>query len=156
VASALVAGVFGWVSCATAPSATTTPREKPVASLSADGGAPALPAGAPPPSGPAPAAVSFEERIRPILEARCRPCHFPGGKMYARLPFDCPQTVRLLGTKLFTRIRDDGDRAAIRLFLAQSPSLDGEVPEHCRLIGRTFNLLGPEPKGPGAGRNQDR
>jgi len=66
-----------------------------------------------------PQRVSFEMQIRPILEVRCQPCHFAGGKMYARLPFDRPETIRTLGEKLFTRIRDEKEQALLRAFLAQ-------------------------------------
>lgn len=59
----------------------------------------------------------FETQVRPILENRCSPCHFPGGKMYDRLPFDRPGTIRVLGTALFTRIHDEEERAVIRAFL---------------------------------------
>jgi hypothetical protein len=76
-----------------------------------------------PASGPAPQSkatpVDFETQIRPILNARCQPCHFPGGKMYAKLPFDRPQTIRSLGEKMFTRIRDPKEQALLRAFLAQ-------------------------------------
>ena len=64
------------------------------------------------------AAVSFERDIEPVLARRCLPCHFPGGKMYARPPFDDPATVRQLGEKLFTRIRDPKEQALFRTFLA--------------------------------------
>jgi hypothetical protein len=70
-------------------------------------------------SSPSPRRVSFEGEIRPLLEKRCRPCHFAGGKMYARLPFDQPRTIRTLGEKLFTRIRDEKERSLLRSFLAQ-------------------------------------
>jgi len=63
--------------------------------------------------------VDFAKQIRPIFEERCQPCHFAGGKMYARLPFDRPQTIVNLGTKLFTRIRNEKERDLIRQFLAQ-------------------------------------
>src|SRR4051794_26014102 len=66
-----------------------------------------------------PQPVDFEKQVRPILEARCQPCHFPGGKMYERMPFDRPQTIRTLGTKMFTRIRDEREQAILRAFLAQ-------------------------------------
>jgi len=76
-------------------------------------------------SKPQPAAATpnleFTHDIRPILEARCQPCHFPGGKMYDRLPFDRAQTIRDLGPKLFTRIKTPDEQAAIRQFLAQEP-----------------------------------
>lgn len=68
---------------------------------------------------PVPQAVDFKTQIQPIL-ARCQPCHFPGGKMYERLPFDRPETVVKLGTKLFTRIHDEKQRELIRQFLAAS------------------------------------
>jgi hypothetical protein len=61
----------------------------------------------------------FTSKILPIV-SKCQPCHFKGGKVYAQLPFDDPKTIRHLGTKLFTRIRDEKEQAAIRAFLAQN------------------------------------
>lgn len=67
--------------------------------------------------------IDFDAQIRPILERRCQPCHFAGGKMYARLPFDRPETIRSLGEKkMFTRIQDEKERALLRSFLAQAPA----------------------------------
>lgn len=66
-----------------------------------------------------PAKPEFERDVRPILEKRCQPCHFEGGKMYARLPFDKPETVDHLGTKLFTRIKKKNEQAIIQAFLAR-------------------------------------
>jgi hypothetical protein len=68
---------------------------------------------------PAPAKVEFARDVRPILEKRCQPCHFPGGKMYDKLPFDRAETIDKLGTKLFTRIKRDEEQAVIRGFLAR-------------------------------------
>jgi hypothetical protein len=62
--------------------------------------------------------VDFEKQVRPILN-RCQPCHFEGGRMYGKYPFDKPATVHLLGEKLFTRIKDEQEQAIIRAFLAQ-------------------------------------
>jgi len=70
---------------------------------------------------PQPPGAGFAARVRPILEARCMPCHFEGGKMYAQLPFDREETIRKLGESLFTRIKDEEERAAIRAFLATAP-----------------------------------
>jgi hypothetical protein len=100
------------------------PPEPPAAVAAEDvapGGAPELgspAAGSAAAAAPARVPVRFETQVRPILE-RCRPCHFEGGKMYARLPFDQPETVLTLGEKLFTRIHADSDQAVIRAFLAQ-------------------------------------
>jgi hypothetical protein len=63
--------------------------------------------------------AGFSTTVKPILERRCQPCHFAGGKMYDKLPFDRPETIHRLGTtKLFTRIHDEKDRETIRRFLA--------------------------------------
>ena len=61
----------------------------------------------------------FATQIKPIFEARCQPCHFPGGKVYDRMPFDRPETITRLGTKLFTRIKDQNEQRLIREFLGQ-------------------------------------
>jgi hypothetical protein len=85
-------------------------------------------AGAPETAEPAGAAVGFETEILPILSGRCRPCHFEGGKMYERLPFDRPETIRTLGTRLFTRIQEPGEQERIRAFLATDAG-GSEAPE---------------------------
>jgi hypothetical protein len=69
----------------------------------------------------APRASMFTTEIRPLLEQRCRPCHFSGGRMYTKLPFDRQETIFKLGTKLFTRIKDEPEREKIRRFLASGP-----------------------------------
>ena len=67
------------------------------------------------------ARVDFETQLKPIFKSKCMPCHFSGGKVYDRLPFDKPETIRKLGTKLFTRISDENERHLIEDFLAQAP-----------------------------------
>jgi hypothetical protein len=68
---------------------------------------------------------TFASDIRPILESRCQPCHFQGGQMYEKLPFDKPETITKLGTKLFTRIKNEDQQRVIREFLSeQSASAD--------------------------------
>src|SRR5437763_16811162 len=52
-------------------------------------------------------AVSFDADVAPILARKCTPCHYTGGKMYGRLPFDRPETIVKLGERLFTRIKDE-------------------------------------------------
>jgi hypothetical protein len=65
------------------------------------------------------ARVDFQTQIKPIFEARCQPCHFSGGKVYEKMPFDRPATIKSLGTKLFTRIKDENERRLISAFLTQ-------------------------------------
>jgi hypothetical protein len=66
-----------------------------------------------------PTKIDFATQVRPILESRCMPCHFAGGAMYQRLPFDRPETIKTLGTKLFTRLKDENEQRLIRQFLSQ-------------------------------------
>lgn len=67
------------------------------------------------------AKVDFDTQLKPIFKSKCMPCHFNGGQMYDRLPFDKPDTIRKLGTRLFTRIKEENDRRMIEDFLTQSP-----------------------------------
>jgi hypothetical protein len=71
--------------------------------------------------------VDFVREVQPILEAGCRPCHFAGGQMYDELPFDQPETIHRLGTRLFTRIQDPTDQETLRRFLtaASQPAAGG-------------------------------
>lgn len=65
------------------------------------------------------ARIDFETQLQPIFKSKCMPCHFSGGKMYDRLPFDKPETIRKLGVRLFTRIKEQNDRRLIEDFLNQ-------------------------------------
>jgi hypothetical protein len=95
------------------PPAAPAPDSPPAAAVASHAAEPLAAAAA------APAAVDFATQVRPILEARCRPCHFPGGKMYAELPFDREATIERLGTRLFTRIRAPEEQRLISAFLEQ-------------------------------------
>jgi hypothetical protein len=68
------------------------------------------------------ATPDFDAEIKPIFQARCRPCHFQGGQVYDQLPFDKAATIKKLGTKLFTRIKDEKEQRLIREFLEASNS----------------------------------
>jgi len=82
-----------------------------------------------PPSGdcpvPASGPVDFKTQVVPLMMRRCSPCHFPGGKMYSRLPFDKAKTLRELGTRLFTRITQPDEQALLVRFLAQESTPAG-------------------------------
>lgn len=71
----------------------------------------------PAPSPSAEAADPFGATVRPILLSNCAPCHEPGGKMYARLPFDDSKTVASHSEGILRRLKGD-DRAALEKWLA--------------------------------------
>jgi mono/diheme cytochrome c family protein len=75
------------------------------------------PAPAAAPEAAAAAADPFRETVRPILSARCGQCHDPGGRMYARLPFDDPQVISSHSAGVLRRLKGE-DRAAVETWLA--------------------------------------
>jgi len=90
--------------------------------------APAPDSAATPAEAPAPVAatgpgttgrVDFAAQVLPLLQQKCSPCHFQGGRMYGRLPFDQEGTIRVLGTQMFSRLRDPLDQELIRTWLEQ-------------------------------------
>jgi hypothetical protein len=64
----------------------------------------------------------FKDSIAPLLKRNCTPCHFTGGKMYEKLPFDNYETVSRLGKKLNTRLK--GEQADV-----VSRWIDGGLPK---------------------------
>ncbi len=67
----------------------------------------------------------FVATVRPILATRCAPCHNPGGKMYARLPFDDPKVVASHSEGVLKRLKGE-DRATMERWLATLASAGGE------------------------------
>jgi hypothetical protein len=68
-----------------------------------------------------PDSISFTQQIQPILVKNCSPCHFIGGKMYARLPFDKAETILQPEVKagLLKRIRNEKENELLRQFIEQ-------------------------------------
>jgi len=62
----------------------------------------------------------FKSEIRPILAAHCAPCHEPGGRMYARLPFDDPAVLSSHEPGVKKRLKGD-DLKAFESWLAMAP-----------------------------------
>jgi len=64
--------------------------------------------------------IDFKTQIQPILQKRCSPCHFPGGKMYERLPFDTASSIFLKKEMILKRIKDEPDNKLISEFIQQN------------------------------------
>src|SRR5213593_3315135 len=104
------------------------PADAPLAGRPATAPGP-TPAPSPSASPATPAApIDFATQIRPLLQEKCSPCHFAGGRMYDRLPFDREETIRTLGTALFTRLSDPVDMELLRVFLEGPKDASGRPP----------------------------
>ena len=64
---------------------------------------------------------TFDATVRSVLEARCTPCHYPGGKMYERLPFDQPPVVAAHADGIRRRLKG-ADLEALEKWLATLPA----------------------------------
>ena len=71
------------------------------------------------PAPPSPDAV-FTSEVRPILVAHCAPCHEPGGKLYAKLPFDDPAVLSSHEAGVKKRLKGE-DLKAFERWLAMAP-----------------------------------
>ena len=101
--------------------ASASPEQAP---KSAEAAAPAVPPAAESavPAQPRPADL-FETTVRPILSQRCGACHDPGGKMYARLPFDDPKVVASHPEGVLRRLKGDDREALQRWFAGLAPAV---------------------------------
>ena len=63
--------------------------------------------------------VSYQTQIQPILQEKCSPCHFSGGKMYERMPFDKGETIISHQAGILKRIKDEKEAALIREYVQQ-------------------------------------
>ena len=64
--------------------------------------------------------IDFKTQIQPILQKRCTPCHFPGGKQYDKLPFDKGETIINHGTVALKRLKDEKEIALVKQFIQQN------------------------------------
>ena len=63
--------------------------------------------------------IHFTSQIQPILVKNCSPCHFTGGKMYERMPFDKDTTIINHETGILKRIKGE-ENLLIKTFIKQN------------------------------------
>jgi hypothetical protein len=63
--------------------------------------------------------IHFSSQIQPILVKNCSPCHFTGGKMYERLPFDKDTTIINHEVGVLRRIKGE-ENLLIKTFIQQN------------------------------------
>jgi hypothetical protein len=73
------------------------------------------------PADPMPSSDVFRAQIAPLLAQKCAPCHNPGGKMYATMPFDEPKTITSHAEGVLRRIKAPEEHALIEQWIASQP-----------------------------------
>ena len=63
--------------------------------------------------------INFVSQIQPILVKNCSPCHFTGGKMYERMPFDKDTTIINHEKGILKRIKGD-ENVLLKTFIEQN------------------------------------
>ena len=63
--------------------------------------------------------INFALQIQPILVNHCSPCHFAGGKLYEKLPFDKAVTIVDHEVALLRRIKDENEKVFIQKFVRE-------------------------------------
>ncbi|MFI5128351.1 MAG: hypothetical protein ACHQFX_00105 [Chitinophagales bacterium] len=66
--------------------------------------------------------IDFEKEVLPVLVKNCSPCHFTGGKMYDKLPFDKESTLINNAEKILKRVEKDEKKAIVKEFILQNLS----------------------------------
>ena len=63
--------------------------------------------------------INFTSQVQPILIKNCSPCHFTGGKMYERMPFDKDTTIINHEKGVLRRIKGE-ENVLIKTFIQQN------------------------------------
>jgi hypothetical protein len=63
--------------------------------------------------------INFKTQVQPLLEKHCSPCHFPGGKLYEKLPFDKGATIIAHKEGVVKRFKNEEELHLIKQFILQ-------------------------------------
>jgi len=64
--------------------------------------------------------VNFKTQVQPILVKNCSPCHFPGGKLYDKLPFDKGETIVSHETGVFKRLKKEDEVKLVKQYIEEN------------------------------------
>lgn len=64
--------------------------------------------------------VDFKTQVQPTLRKNCSPCHFPGGRLYDKLPFDKGETIISHEAGILKRIKKEAEIKLVRQFITQN------------------------------------
>jgi len=62
--------------------------------------------------------IDFTRQVQPVLVKNCSPCHFTGGKMYQKMPFDKDTTIINHEAGILKRFKGD-ENTLIGSFIQQ-------------------------------------
>ena len=75
--------------------------------------------------------IIFAKHVEPIFVKNCSPCHFPGGKMYVRMPFDQDTTIINHQAGILRRIKKPEENLILKNFIEQNKNgLTDDKPLH--------------------------
>ena len=75
--------------------------------------------------------INFAKHVQPIFVKNCSPCHFPGGKMYLRMPFDQDTTIINHQEGILRRIKKPEENLILKSFIDQNKNgLPDDKPLH--------------------------
>jgi len=64
--------------------------------------------------------VNFKTQVQPILIKNCSPCHFPGGKLYEKLPFDKGETIVNHEAGVFKRLKKEDEVKLVKQYIEEN------------------------------------
>ncbi len=64
--------------------------------------------------------IDFKTQVQPVLQKNCSPCHFTGGRMYEKMPFDKSETVVSHQSGVLKRFKDKNEITLINQFMQQN------------------------------------
>ncbi len=63
--------------------------------------------------------VNFNTEVMPLLKTKCSPCHFEGGKMYEKMPFDNGLTIISHQAGILKRLTTEPVGTLIKQFIEE-------------------------------------
>ncbi len=63
--------------------------------------------------------INFKTQLQPILQKNCSPCHFTGGKMYEKMPFDKGETIINHEAGILKRIKNENELVIFKQFIQE-------------------------------------
>ncbi len=63
--------------------------------------------------------INFKTQLQPIFQKNCSPCHFTGGKMYKKMPFDKGETIISHEAGISKRFKNENELIILLQFIQQ-------------------------------------